>query len=41
MKLGGPPPFHDLGEYVFEDLCCELLEEQESIVALRERPGSL
>ena len=31
MRPGQLPPFHHLGEYVFEDMCCDLLQMEPAI----------
>jgi tetratricopeptide (TPR) repeat protein len=31
MRIGEPPPFYNLGEYVFQDLCRDLLGEEPGI----------
>ena len=31
MKSSLPPPFFEIGEYPFEDLCCDLLAEEQGI----------
>ncbi len=33
MVKGGYPPFHELGEYIFQDLSAELLAEEPGIIA--------
>ena len=31
MRPGLVPPIHEIGEYVFEDLCRDLAQEEESV----------
>lgn len=31
LAIGAPPPFHELGEYVFQDLCREVVAEEPTV----------